>query len=170
VLQLRPDLGSLTLSSLNFSRTASVNAPDTIRGLIEAMDNHRVKPELECFDAGIINYDKYLISKDLIRTPYYFNLLLGNPASTQADPAHVGLMIRDLPPQSYWALAGLGRDQLPMNSLAIAFGGGVRVGVEDNIWYDARRSRLATNIALLKCIHRLAAEFARPIMAARELG
>lgn len=170
VLQLKPDMGSLTLSSLNFSKTASVNSPETILGLIRAMDEHGAKPELECFDAGMINYAHYLIKKGLIRPPFYFNLLFGNLASTQAEIAHIGLMIRDLPDQSYWALAGLGQTQLSMNTLAIAFGGGVRVGVEDNIWYDSQRSKKATNLELLQRIHRLAAEFERPIMKPEELG
>lgn len=54
-------------------------------------------------------------------------------------------MIRDLPAGSYWALAGVGDAQLQVNSEAIASDGGVRVGLEDNIWYDAQRTRLATN-------------------------
>lgn len=170
VLQLKPDMGSLTLSSLNFSRAASVNSPDTIVGLIEAMDKYGAKPELECFDAGMINYAHYLIKKGVLRPPFYFNLLLGNVASTQAEIAHIGLMIRDLPDQSYWALAGLGQTQLSINTLAIAFGGGVRVGVEDNIWYDSQRRKKATNLELLQRIHRLAAEFERPIMKSEELG
>ncbi|MEM8586085.1 MAG: 3-keto-5-aminohexanoate cleavage protein [Bacteroidota bacterium] len=170
VLQLKPDMGSLTLSSLNFSRAASVNSPDTIVGLIEAMDKYGAKPELECFDAGMINYAHYLIKKGVLRPPFYFNLLLGNVASTQAEIAHIGLMIRDLPDQSYWALASLGQTQLSINTLAIAFGGGVRVGVEDNIWYDSQRRKKATNLELLQRIHRLAAEFERPIMKSEELG
>lgn len=170
VLQLQPDMGSLTLGSLNFQNGASVNSPDIIQGLIERMAQFGVKPELECFDSGMINYAKYLIGKGKLSPPYYFNLLFGSIASTQADIAHAGLMIRDLPENSYWALAGLGNAQLKMNTLAIAFGGGVRVGLEDNIWFDAGRKTKATNIDLLKRIHCLAEVFERPVMTPSIFG
>jgi uncharacterized protein (DUF849 family) len=56
-----------------------------------------------------------------------------------------------------------------MNSVAIAAGGGVRVGLEDNIWYDSSRTRLARNVDLVRRIHRLAQSNERGIMAAVEL-
>ncbi len=58
---------------------------------------------------------------------------------------HLGLMIRELPERSIWSVGGVGNYQLEMNALALVTGGGVRVGLEDNIWYDAARTRLATN-------------------------
>lgn len=170
VLQLHPDMGSLTLSSLNFTRQASVNSPEMIQGLIGKMDEYGVTPELECFDSGMVNYAHYLIRKGLLKAPYYFNLLFGNVANTQADMAHVGLILKDLPQESYWALAGLGQDQLKMNALAIAFNGGVRVGLEDNIWYNHARTELGTNIGLLKRVHDLAGIFEREVMKPQEFG
>jgi len=170
VLSLEPDMGSLTLSSLNFPGQSSVNSPKTILALINAMDKNGVRPELECFDAGMINYSKYLINKSLLKPPYYYNIFCGNIASSQADMSYVGLMIRDLPENCYWALAGIGKDQLKMNTLAVAFGGGVRVGIEDNIWYDRDRKKLAKNIDLIKRVHVLAELFDRKIMSPKEFG
>jgi uncharacterized protein (DUF849 family) len=77
---------------------------------------------------------------------------------------HAGIMINDLPDESIWSLAGIGNAQITMNSLAIAFGGGVRVGLEDNIWYDSGRTRLATNAELLRRIHHLAEANERTLM------
>jgi len=165
----KPDMGSLTLSSVNFNRQASVNAPDMIQQLARAMQDRNILPELEAFDSGMINYAKYLESKGLLQPPHYFNLLLGNIACAQADLLHAGVMIRDLPPQSYWSLAGIGDAQLPMNAVAIAMGGGVRVGLEDQIWYDKGRTRLARNTDLLKRIHALAEANERTLMTPSEL-
>jgi 3-oxoadipate:acetyl-CoA acetyltransferase len=151
----KPDMGSLTLSSINFNKEASINSPDMIRRLAEEMGERRILPELEAFDAGMINYARYLAGKGVLTPPHYFNLILGNIACAQADLLHVGIMIRDLPPDSYWSLAGVGNVQLMMNSLAIAMGGGVRVGLEDNLWFDAKRTRLATNADLLRRVHGL---------------
>jgi 3-keto-5-aminohexanoate cleavage enzyme len=166
---LKPDMGSLTLSSLNFNNMASVNTPEMIIGLAVLMKERKILPELEAFDAGMINYAKYLEKKGLLEPPHYFNLLLGNIACAQADMLHAGLMIQDLPDKSYWSLAGIGDAQLKMNSLAIAFGGGVRIGLEDNIWYDNGRTRLAKNADLLKRIHNLADANERILMTPSKL-
>ena len=165
---LKPDMGSLTLSSLNFNQTASSNAPDMIQALAREMQNKGIVAELEAFDSGMINYARYLEKKGLLTPPFYFNLLLGNIASAQPDLLHVGVMLRDLPPNSYWSLAGIGDAQLMMNAVAIASDGGVRVGLEDSISYDRGRTRLASNRDLLERIHTLAALHERAVMTPRE--
>ena len=166
---LKPDMGSLTLSSVNFNREASVNSPDMIKSLAWEMKCRGILAELEAFDAGMINYAKYLGRKGLLEPPHYFNLLLGNIACAQADLVHTGIMIRDLPTNSYWSLAGIGDAQIMLNSIAIASGGGVRVGLEDNIWYDQNRIKLARNADLIARIHILAEVNERKVMTPCEL-
>jgi uncharacterized protein (DUF849 family) len=166
---LKPDMASLTLSSLNFNRVASMNAPNMVQALATEMRSRGILPELEAFDSGMINYAKYLERKGLLRRPHYFNLLLGNIACAQADLLHAGIMIRDLPDGSVWSMAGIGAFQLMMNSVAIAAGGGVRVGLEDNIWYDSERTRLATNSDLLHRVHHLAEANGRKVMTPADL-
>lgn len=166
---IKPDMGSLTLSSTNFNREASINSPDMIQALASEMKSRGILPELEAFDAGMINYAKYLEGKGVLRPPHYFNLLLGNIACAQADLLHAGVMIRDLPPNSFWSLAGIGDAQLMMNSVAIASDGGVRVGLEDNIWFDPARTRLASNSDLLNRIHRVAQANERLVMSPGKL-
>lgn len=167
-LECCPDMASLTLSSLNFNKEASVNSPDMIQDLASMMLMNDIKPELEAFDTGMINYAKYLIRKEILKPPYYFNFLLGNIACAQADPFYLGLMIRELPEQSYYSVAGIGENQLKMNSMAIAIGAGVRVGLEDNIWYDGERKKFATNIDLLKRIHRIIEANEKEVMTPNE--
>jgi uncharacterized protein (DUF849 family) len=166
---LKPDMGSLTLSSLNFNRVASMNSPDMIQKLADEMKSRGILAELEAFDAGMINYAKYLERKCFLEPPHYFNLLLGNIACAQADLLHTGIMIHDLPDNSYWSLAGIGNYQWMMNSIAVVSGGRVRVGHEDNIWYDTARTRLATNSDLLLRIHKLAEATGRKVMSPAKL-
>ena len=164
---LKPDMASLTLSSLNFNRQASINTPQSIQSLALTMLEKGIRPELEVFDLGMINYARYLIRKGLIRPPFYFNLILGNIACAQADLLNLGLMVKDLPPDSTWSAGGVGRFQLQVNALALVAGGGVRVGLEDNIWYDAQRTRLATNRDLIERIRVIADALGRSPMPAR---
>jgi uncharacterized protein (DUF849 family) len=111
-----------------------------------------IRPELEIFDLGMINYAKYLIRKELLKPPHYFNLILGNVACAQADMMSLGLMVRELPPDSIWSVGGVGDAQLTMNAMSIVAGGGVRIGLEDNIWFDPERTRLASNRELVERI------------------
>ena len=168
-LNVKPDMGSLTLSSVNFNKQASVSSPDMIQALVQEMKQCGILPELEAFDCGMINYAKYLEDKGLLQPPHYFNLILGNIACAQADLLHVGVMIRDLPPDSFWSLGGVGNSQLMMNSIAISAGGGVRVGLEDDIYYEPSRTTLARNTDLIRRIHRIAEANERKIMKPAEL-
>ena len=68
---LKPDMGSLTLSSLNFMTQASVNDPTMVIKLAKKMLKRGIKPELEAFDTGMVNYSKYLIKKEIIKPPFY---------------------------------------------------------------------------------------------------
>ncbi|HAY82361.1 MAG TPA: 3-keto-5-aminohexanoate cleavage protein [Planctomycetaceae bacterium] len=161
---LKPDMASLTLSSLNFPSQASVNEPEMIQTLAIKMNARGIKPELEAFDLGMLNYAHYLIKKTILHPPYYINLLFGNIAGAQANLAQAGMMLMHLPEHCYAAFAGLGTCQLAMNSIAIANGQAVRVGLEDNIWFDSAKSRLATNTDLLQRVLTIAAYHDRKIM------
>lgn len=152
----KPDLASLTLSSLNFNQQASINTPQMIQMLARKMLDNGIKPELEAFDLGMINYAKYLHRKGLIEPPFYFNLILGNIACAQANILNLGLMINELPENSIWVVGGVGDAQLKMNINGMINGGGVRVGLEDNIWLTPQRDKLATNLDLLKRIYTIA--------------
>jgi 3-keto-5-aminohexanoate cleavage enzyme len=153
----KPDFGSLTLGSLNFAKQASVNEPEMIQRLAKKMLDAGIRPELEVFDLGMLNYAHYLIRRGLVKPPWYFNLLLGNVAGAQADPMSLGLLASRLPAGAIWASAGLGDCQLTANTLALASGGGVRVGLEDNIYFDFERQKLASNRELVTRISEIAA-------------
>jgi uncharacterized protein (DUF849 family) len=154
---LKPDFATLTLSSLNFHEQASVSSPQMIQDLAKKMSERGIKPELEAFDVGMINYAKFLIKKGFLTPPFYFNLILGNIACAQADLLHLGLMVRELPGGALWSVGGIGSFQLGLNIMGIVSGGGVRVGLEDNIWFDVGKTRLASNRDLVQRIVSIAA-------------
>ncbi len=166
--EAKPDFGSLTLSSLNFNKQASINSPQMIQDLARRMMEKGIKAELEAFDLGMINYCKYLIQKGLLLPPYYFNLILGNIACAQADMLHLGLLINELPKESIWSVGGVGDCQLQMNTMSIVAGGGVRIGLEDNIWYDVQRTKLATNRDLIERIVSIAKALGREPFSPKE--
>jgi uncharacterized protein (DUF849 family) len=170
VLCLLPDMGSLTLSSLNFPTSASVNDPEMITKLALKMSELGVRPELEVFDLGMINFGKFLIKKGILKPPFYYNIIAGNIAGIQCDLNHLGLCVQSLPDSSFWAFGGIGPAQLSSNIMALCNGGGVRVGLEDNLYFDVNKEKKATNLELLKRIHQVADVLERPLMTSSEFG
>lgn len=165
----RPDMASLTLGSLNISAEASISSPSTVIRLAEIMQERGIRPELEVFDLGMVNFAKVLIDKGLIEPPFYFNILLGNVASAQASLLHLGTLVADLPPQSIWSVAGIGRYQPVANALGVAVGHGARTGLEDNLWLDEARTTLATNLQLVQRVAAQAAALGRPLASRAEV-
>ncbi len=146
----RPDMASLTLGSMNFYREASVNSPEMIRALAEKMAERGIKPEIEIFDLAMIDQMKWLASKGFITPPFYANLILGAPIHQPLDTGRLAVLARELPPGTCWAGGAIGPAQLNINAMAIAMGGHIRVGLEDNLHWDHARSRLAQNEELVK--------------------
>ena len=153
VLQLYPDMGSLTMSSLNFPSGTSINQPETILRLIEEMDKYGVQPEIECFDAGMLNYTNYLISKNKLKPPYHINVILGNIYNGQCDFGTLSSIKSNLPENSYVCVGGIGPQQLKSTTYGLLDFDGIRIGLEDNLYYKDKEK--ATNIELLKRAHRI---------------
>lgn len=166
---LKPDMGSLTLSSLNFNKIASVNSPEMIIQLATKMQENGIKPELEVFDLGMVNYAHYLIKKGLLTPPYYFNIILGNIAAAQANLLHLGLIVSELPEHSFWSVGAVGDYQIAMNTIGIVCADGIRVGLEDNIYYNEGRTQLATNSGLVERVKKIAETLNRPLAKPNEV-
>lgn len=166
---LRPDMASLTLSSLNFSRQACVNDPQTVFALASRMLDRGIVPEFEVFDLGMANYTQYLIEKLGLKVPLYANIMLGNIASAQADLLSIAAITNALPAGTIWGLGGIGNAQIPVSALAAAIAPAVRVGLEDNLWLDKNRTQLATNPGHIQRMHQLATLADRRVMQPAEL-
>jgi len=145
-----PEMASLTLGSFNFPNCASVNEPSMIDSLAPRMRERGIVPEWECFELGMVEYSHYLIRKGVLMPPYYCNILLGSRGTLSATAFNLATIVRALPEGVTWAAAGIGRFQFRVNALAITMGGHVRVGLEDNIWYDAARTAPASNPRLVE--------------------
>jgi 3-keto-5-aminohexanoate cleavage enzyme len=164
VLDCRPDLASLTPGSLNFPATTSVNPPQIVSELATAMKQRGVVPELEFFEIGMVDYVRdYLIPRGFLQAPFYANLFLGSLGTLAASARNLVHMVDALPPGTVWSAAGIGRSQFQINHLAIAMGGHVRVGLEDNLWMDMEKTVPATNVRLIERVARVAEAAGRPI-------
>ena len=168
VLDLNPEMASLTVGSLNFPQHPSVNSLETIKKLAKLMKDKGIKPELEIFEPGFINTAKYLVNKGYLNIPLHFNLLLGSLGAMSASIKDLSFLVDSMPPESNWSATGIGRFQTQINVAAILMGGHVRVGIEDTIFYSYPNKELATNVKLIKRIVRLTNELSREVATPQE--
>jgi 3-keto-5-aminohexanoate cleavage enzyme len=161
-LSLRPEMASFDAGTIRMDAGLFSNEPEFLDALAAEAQARDVKLELECFDLGMVHTALRYHAEGKIPAPLHFQFVTGTrygmPATAPALVAAVDL----LPEDATWSVIGVGRAQTPMAMLALAMGGHVRVGLEDNIYY--RRGELATgNAQLVERVVRLAGEVERPV-------
>jgi 3-keto-5-aminohexanoate cleavage enzyme len=170
VLDLHPEMATLTCGSVNFGDDIFENSFPIMRAILKKMNELGVRPELEIFDKGHLSNARKLEREHLLKFPQHVDFVLGVPGGLDASVSNLCDLVDSLPPGCSWSVAGIGRAQLPMAMAAIAMGGHVRVGLEDNIYYS--KGKLATNDELVARVARIAAELGRTVASpakAREI-
>lgn len=161
-IECRPDMATLTTGTVNFGDGVFKNDRGLVETFARRLREYGIVPEIEIFDVGMLDEAIRLRSMDLITDPIHFDFVMGVPGGLGAEAAHLVHMVRSLPPGSTWSVAGMGRHQLTLGTIALAMGGNVRVGFEDNIYY--RKGQLATsNAELVARVARVARELDRPV-------
>jgi 3-keto-5-aminohexanoate cleavage enzyme len=128
------EMGTLNLGTMNFGDDVFLNArPDVVKvaGRLRARG---LVPECEVYDAGMLDTLRWLLEKGHLAPPYHVQFVLGVPGGMAASERNLRFLVEGLPERVHWSVAGIGRAQLPMAELALALGGHVRVGLEDNLF------------------------------------
>lgn len=168
-----PEICSLDCGTLNFGNddTIYISTPPILRRMAALTKEWGVKPELEVFELGHIRFAKAMYAEGLLADPPMFQLCLGIPWGADQSVEIMAAMKAQLPPEASWASFGISRMQMPMAAAAVALGGNVRVGLEDNIFLD--RGVLATNAQLVtrarEIIERMGARVLTPQEARNKL-
>ena len=145
---LSPDMASLATGSSNFPSKGNFNDPETVSYLAAEMMKYNVKPEIEVFDTAMIWNALRMAEKGEIKTPLHFNIVLGVGGSQPATVDALMYCCQHLPKDCTWGVSAIGKDHVQLSTIALALGGNVRVGIEDNIYYS--KGVLATNLMLVK--------------------
>jgi 3-keto-5-aminohexanoate cleavage enzyme len=161
-LELKPEMASLNLGTMNFGDDVFYNHPRDVVGLAARMQKLGVMPELEIYEAGMLESALRLAKQGVLREPLHFQFVLGVPGGMSGEASNLMHLISLLPRGVHWGVAGIGRYQLPLAALALTLGGHVRVGFEDNIYY--RKGEVArSNAQLVERVARIARELDRDI-------
>jgi len=148
VEELLPDSASLNAGSMNFGRKLFPNTPDVMEAFAKRMSELGVKPEFEIYDTGMVAQIKHwIIGPGLAKPPYRCSLVMGVMGGIPPTVANLAMLVGQLPEESVWQVIGIGRHQLSLGAAALACGGGMRVGFEDNIYI--KRGELAKSNAEL---------------------
>ncbi len=166
-LTLRPEMASFNLGTINFGEDIFVNTFAEMRSLATALRAEKVVPEYEIYDAGHIDNLKKLAREGVIAPPYHCQFVLGVPGALSGELPGLLYLVEHLPKESSWAVAGIGKYELPLAVHSILLGGHVRVGLEDNIYY-AKGQLAKSNAQLVERIVRLAKELGREIASPSE--
>jgi 3-keto-5-aminohexanoate cleavage enzyme len=167
-LELKPDLCSLDVGSLNFrGGRVFINSPDWVETAAAEMRQAGVKPELEVFDLGHVRQAVDLISWGLLDDPPWFQICLGVPWGIDGDLEGLLAMKARLPDKCLWSVLGVGSMQLPLTTHALLLGGHVRVGFEDNL-YLTRGVKADSNARFVERVVALAELLDREVATCEE--
>ncbi len=150
IRELGPELAALNMGSMNYAIYSArqkqfhvdhvfANPFNDIRFFLEAMNEAGVRPEMECFDAGHIGNTRPLIDMGVLRPPYQFSLIMGVLGGIPGTVANLVHQVASLPRPAHWQAIGISLNQWPLAATAIAMGGNVRVGLEDNFYLEEGR-------------------------------
>lgn len=157
IAQVKPAIGALNMGSMNYAKYSPrrkefvfdfvfENTFKDISFLLSVMEEAGVKPELECFDVGHTASVAPLLDKGLLKAPLQFSFIMGVLGGLRATAENLAVQARearDLSPGATWEVIGISHEQWLMVGAALALGGNVRVGLEDNFYLDSAGTQMA---------------------------
>ena len=166
--ELKPELASFDAGTMNWlNSVVFMNEPKFLEACGREMIAAGVKPEIEVFDIGMLNTAKYYIKQGIIEEPAHFQLCLGAPGGMEATTENLVYLVNHLPEKCTWSAFGIGRGANEVMMAALALGGNVRVGLEDNVYYNAGQLADSNEQFVLR-VKRLAAEIGKVIATPEE--
>ncbi len=164
---LKPELASFDAGSINLGGSVFINTTDFLDGAAEKMKAMGVKPEIEIFDSGMMVTVLRMLEQGKLEAPLHFQFVLGTPHGAPATPKSLLHLLDYMPAGSTWSVIGIGVGHLPMAMMGLIMGGHIRVGMEDNIYYE-RGVMAKTNAQFVKRIVRIAQEYGREVASPAE--
>ena len=166
--ELYPEMATLDCGTCNFGDEVFENTMPMMRDFGKRMLENNIKPEYECFEMGHLDTILTMARKGQVpAAPTQFIFVLGVPGCTPATVQNLCWLVNSIPAGSTWTATGIGRHEFTLAAAAIAMGGHVRVGFEDNLYIE--RGVLAkSNGELVAKVVRMAKELGREVATSAE--
>jgi uncharacterized protein (DUF849 family) len=162
-LELRPEMASFATGSVNFPAQIYDNPPDVVEDVARRLLRLGIRPEIEVFDLAMLYAAADLVRRELLVPDPHVQLVMGIKNALPPRETLVDFFVaelRELIPDATWTCMGTGRYQLEANRWALARGGHVRTGLEDNLHYEKGRLA-ASNAELVARLAELCGEYER---------
>ena len=166
-LELQPELASFDAGSINLGGGVFSNPPAFLDASAKKMKAMGIKPEIEIFDLGMLITALQMRADHKLDDPLHFQFVLGTPWGAPATPKSFLHLYEHLPGNATWSIIGIGKGHLPMSMMGLIMGGHIRVGMEDNIYYE-RGALAKTNAQFVERIVRIAREYGREVASSEE--
>lgn len=149
------EMGTFDAGSFNWGVPGGIfcNSQKFLTALGKLYQERGIKPEIEIFDAGMLGAVNAYVKQGALKAPLHFQFCLGVLGGMGATPAELQYLIERLPEGSTWSAFGIGKGHMPIMFAALANGGHIRVGLEDNVIYGIDENGekiLATNQMLVE--------------------
>jgi uncharacterized protein (DUF849 family) len=151
---LRPEVAAVNMGSMNYAKYSAqrrdfvfdmvfVNPFGEIVAFLREMRELGIRPEHECFDVGHVAGLEALVDMGVVDAPLHVDFVMGVVGGVPATARNLAAMVDNLPTgDHHWSVIGIGRAQWTVVAAAVALGGSVRVGLEDNFYLpDATMAR-----------------------------
>lgn len=168
---LKPEMASFDCGTMNWMHMGVFNNnPPFLEKMGYAMQEAGVKPEIEVFDPGMIYDAGYYVKKGILKAPLHFQFCMGCAGgidATAEDLLFMRATLEKVAPVSTWSAFGVGKGAMEIMYTAIAAGGHIRVGMEDNVVY--KKGILAeSNMQLIARARRVIEEFGYEVATSQE--
>ena len=178
IRELKPEMAALNMGSMNYAIYSEkrkqfyhdhvfANPFSDIRFFLETMNEAGVRPEMECFDSGHVGNTAPLIDIGVLRPPYQFSLVMGVLGGIPGTTRNLVHQVGSLPPDSHWQVIGISLNQWPLVAAAISLGGNIRVGLEDNFYFEEGRMAISNGELVEKAVA-MCGEQGRPVASIAE--
>lgn len=180
VWKSRPEMAALNMGSMNYAKYSAGRKafvfdmvfPNPFGDILlaaHAMREGGVKPELECFDLGHVANAEPLLQMGALKRPLQYSFILGVLGGAPPSAETLATMARSIGREDTWEIIGIGRPQWRLLGAALALGGNLRVGLEDNFYLDAAGTEMAKgNGPLVEKAVRMARDVGREPMSPDE--
>ena len=179
VKKLKPEMASYDCGSMNWLNSGLfLNTPKFLTDCGLLFQELGVKPEIEAFDPGMIGNAAYYIKKGVLKTPVHFQFCMGCANGIAGSMKNL-IFMKETADElvgkgNYtWSCFGVGHSAMEMLYGAVALGGGIRVGMEDNVMY-AKGQLAESNVQFVEraahVIREYGNEVATPAEAREMLG
>jgi 3-keto-5-aminohexanoate cleavage enzyme len=170
-IQPTPDQLTLNLGTFHFEhKNSEFLFPNSKRWnteFIKGCRERNIDNELEVYDLSHIQNALDLVERGALKQPLHFSFVLGIKGAIPASPANLMAMLDAIPEGSTWQVVSIGKHQLPLSTMALAMGGNIRVGMEDNVYFS-HGVLAVSNAQLVERAVRIARELGREIATPEE--